>query len=163
MVTGTQPVAPSSIASPVNKEIPRELSTEEVYQLIEKYVNAAVRAKEAGYDGVELHGAHQYMIAQFMSPYSNKRLDEFGGHFHNRMRFPTEIVKGIKEKCGKDFPVSVRISAEESEHDSWGVRQARKAAKMLEEAGADVISVSIGGAYGTTYKTLAPQALLSRI
>ena len=73
MVTGTQPVAPSSIASPVNKEIPRELSTEEVYQLIEKYVNAAVRAKEAGYDGVELHGAHQYMIAQFMSPYSNKR------------------------------------------------------------------------------------------
>lgn len=159
MVTGNQPVAPSSVASPANKEIPRELSTEEVYQLIKKFVDAAVRAKEAGYDGVELHGAHQYMIAQFMSPYSNKRLDEFGGHFHNRMRFPTEIIKKIKENCGKDFPVSIRISAEESEHDSWSVREARKAAKMLEEAGADVISVSIGGAYGTSYKTLAPQAL----
>lgn len=159
MITGSQPVAPSPVSSPANKEIPRELSTKEVYQLIDKYVDGAFRAKEAGYDGVELHGAHQYMIAQFMSPHSNKRLDEFGGHFQNRMRFPTEIIKKIKEKCGKDFPVSIRISAEESEHDSWGVRQARIAAKMLEEAGADVISVSIGGAYGTSYKTLAPQAI----
>ncbi|MBU9722154.1 MULTISPECIES: FAD-dependent oxidoreductase [Bacillaceae] len=159
MVTGNQPVAPSPVASPANKEIPRELKTEEVYELIEKFANGAVRAKEAGYDGVELHGAHQYIIAQFMSPYSNKRMDEFGGHFHNRMRFATEIVKKIKEKCGDDFPVSVRISAEESEHDSWGVRQARTAAKTLEEAGTDVISVSIGGAHGTSYKTLAPQAI----
>lgn len=122
MVTGSQIVAPSSISTPANKEIPRELTTEEVYKLIDKYVDGAFRAKEAGYDGIELHGAHQYMIAQFMSPYSNKRLDEFGGHFHNRMRFPTEIIKKIKEKCGKNFPVSIRISAEESEHDSWGVR-----------------------------------------
>lgn len=159
MVTGKQPVAPSPVASPSNKEIPRELKTEEVYELIDKYVNGAVRAKKAGYDGVELHGAHQYLIAQFMSPYSNKRLDEFGGHFQNRMKFPVEIIKRIKDKCGKDFPVSVRISAEESEHESWGVRQARTAAKVLEEAGADVISVSIGGAYGTSYKTLAPQAV----
>jgi len=159
MVTGKQPVAPSPVASPSNKEIPRELTTEEVYQLIDKFADAAVRAKNSGYDGVELHGAHQYIIAQFMSPYSNKRIDEFGGHFQNRMRFPTEIIKRIKDKCGKDFPVSIRISAEESEHDSWGVRQARTAAKMLEEAGADAINVSIGGAYGTSYKTLAPQAI----
>lgn len=159
MVTGKQPVAPSPIASPSNKEIPRELKTEEVYELIDKFVDGAVRAKSAGYDGVELHGAHQYMIAQFMSPYSNKRLDEFGGHFQNRMRFPVEIIKKIKKKCGVNFPVSIRISAEESEHESWGVRQARTAAKVLEEAGADVINVSIGGAYGTSYKTLAPQAI----
>jgi len=159
MVTGKQPVAPSPIASPSNKEIPRELKTEEVYELIDKFVDGAVRAKSAGYDGVELHGAHQYMIAQFMSPYSNKRLDEFGGHFQNRMRFPVEIIKKIKQKCGVNFPVSIRISAEESEHESWGVRQARTAAKVLEEAGADVINVSIGGAYGTSYKTLAPQAI----
>ncbi len=159
MVTGNKPVGPSPVASPSNKEIPRELKTEEVYELIEKFSDGAVRAKKAGYDGVELHGAHQYIIAQFMSSYSNKRLDEFGGHFQNCMRFPIEIIKKIKEKCGEDFPVSIRISAEESEHDSWGIRQARMAAKALEEAGADVISISIGGAYGTSYKTLAPQAI----
>lgn len=159
MFTGVQPVAPSPIPSPANPETPRELSTEEVYDLINKFAEAAFRAKQAGYDGVELHGAHQYLIAQFMSPYSNKRLDEFGGHFQNRMRFATSIIKSIKEKCGEDFPVVVRISAEESESDSWGLREARAAAKALEAAGADAISVSIGGAHGTSPKTLAPQAI----
>lgn len=159
MFTGKQPVAPSPIPSPANKEIPHELTTEEVYELIEKYADAAVRAQKAGYDGVELHGAHQYLIAQFMSKYSNKRIDEFGGHFQNRMRFATSIIKAIKEKCGDDFPISIRISAEESESDSWDVREARAAAKVLQEAGVDVISVSIGGANGTSPKTLAPQAV----
>lgn len=159
MFTGQQPVGPTSIPSPANKEIPHELTTEEVYELIEKYAAAALRAKKAGYDGIELHGAHQYLIAQFMSSYSNKRLDEFGGHFQNRMKFATSIIKRIKEECGSDFPISFRISAEESESDSWGIREARAAAKVLEEAGADVISVSIGGANGTSPKTLAPQAI----
>lgn len=159
MVTGKQPIAPSPVPSPSNKEIPRELSNEEVYELIDKFTDAAVRAKNAGYDGVELHGAHQYMIAQFMSRDSNKRLDEFGGHFQNRMRFPVSIIQGIKEKCGDNFPVSVRISAEESDSSSWDVREARMAAKILEKAGADVISVSTGGSYGTSQKTIAPQAI----
>lgn len=157
MFTSTQPVAPSPIPSPANPETPRELTNEEVYELIDKFSAAAYRAKQAGYDGVELHGAHQYLIAQFMSSYSNKRLDEFGGHFQNRMRFATSIIKSIKEKCGHDFPVSVRISSEESESDSWELREARAAAKVLEAAGADVISVSIGGSNGTSPKTLAPQ------
>lgn len=156
--TGQQPVGASPIPSPTYKEIPRELSTEEVYQLIEKFVVAAMRAKDAGYDGVELHGAHQYMIAQFMSSYSNKRMDEFGGSFKNRMRFPELIIKGIKESCGQDFPVSVRISAEEPVSGGRKLKESRMVAKALEEAGADVISVSFGG-YGVGQKTLAPQAV----
>jgi 2,4-dienoyl-CoA reductase-like NADH-dependent reductase (Old Yellow Enzyme family)/thioredoxin reductase len=158
MFTGGQPVAPSAIPSPTYKEIPRELSTVEVYELIEKFSLAAVRAKEAGYDGVELHGAHQYMIAQFMSSYSNKRVDEFGGSFKNRMRFPTLIIKRIKELCGEDYPVSIRISAEEPVSGGRNLRESRMVAKALEDAGADVISVSYGG-YGVGQKTLAPQAV----
>lgn len=157
--TGKQPVGASPIPSPTYKEIPRELSTEEVYELIEKYGTAALRAKEAGYDGVELHGAHQYMIAQFMSSYSNKRLDQFGGSFKNRMKFAVEIIQNIKEKCGKDYPVSIRISAVEPVSGGRKLEESRMVAKALEDAGADVISVSIGG-YGVAQNTLAPQAVL---
>lgn len=156
--TGRQPAGASPIPSPTYKETPRELSTEEVYQLIEKFVDSAIRAKEAGYDGVELHGAHQYVIAQFMSSYSNKRMDQFGGSFENRMSFAVKIIQGIKEKCGKDFPVSVRISAEEPVSSGRKRKEARMAAKAIEEAGADVISVSTGG-YGFGQNTLAPQAI----
>lgn len=156
--TQKQPVSASPIPSPTYKEIPRELSTEEVYQLIEKFAQAAYRAKQAGYDGVELHGAHQYMIAQFMSPYSNKRNDEFGGNFENRMRFATEIIKAIKEKCGADFPTGIRISAIEPVASGKRLKESRAEAKALEEAGADFINVSYGG-YGVNQKTLAPQAI----
>jgi 2,4-dienoyl-CoA reductase-like NADH-dependent reductase (Old Yellow Enzyme family)/thioredoxin reductase len=157
--TGSQPVGASPIPSPTYKEIPRELSTEEVYQLVEKYVDAAVRAKKAGFDGVELHGAHQYVIAQFMSSYSNKRMDEFGGSFNNRMKFPVKIIQRIKEECGQDYPVSIRISAVEPVSGGRKLEESRMVAKALEEAGADVISVSIGG-YGVGQKTLAPQAVM---
>lgn len=157
--TGKQPVGASPIPSPTYKEVPRELSTEEVYQVIEKYIEAAVRAKESGYDGVELHGAHQYMIAQFMSSYSNKRIDEFGGSFKNRMKFAEKIIQGIKGRCGLDFPVSIRVSAIEPVAGGRKLEETRMVAKTLEDAGADVISISIGG-YGVAQYTLAPQAVM---
>lgn len=114
--TGIQPVAPSPIPCPVNKEIPRELTTSEVYEIIEKFGDAAVRAKKAGFDGVEIHGAHGYLPAQFMSGYSNKRVDEFGGDLINRSRFSVGIIENIKKKCGNDFPVIFRISGVEKVH-----------------------------------------------
>jgi 2,4-dienoyl-CoA reductase-like NADH-dependent reductase (Old Yellow Enzyme family) len=78
-IDGNQPVAPSPVPCPVDKEMPKELSTKEVYELIEKFGDGARRAREAGFDAVEVHGAHGYLVAQFMSAYSNKRMDEFGG------------------------------------------------------------------------------------
>jgi 2,4-dienoyl-CoA reductase-like NADH-dependent reductase (Old Yellow Enzyme family) len=76
-----------TLKPPLDREIPRELSSEEVYALIEKFGDAAVRARDAGFDAIEIHGAHGYLLAQFMSEYSNKRIDEFGGSLQNRLRF----------------------------------------------------------------------------
>jgi 2,4-dienoyl-CoA reductase-like NADH-dependent reductase (Old Yellow Enzyme family) len=102
-----QPVAPSSIkmsSSPhFHSRQPRELTTAEVWELIEKFGNAAVRAQKAGADAVEIHSAHQYLVAQFSSPFTNKRTDEFGGSFENRMRFAVEIIKNIRKKKATIF------------------------------------------------------------
>lgn len=112
-VTGSEPVAPSAIPCPLLGGQTRELSTEEVYELIGKFSDGAVRAQKAGFDGVEIHAAHGYLIAEFISAYTNKRIDEFGGDLMGRTRFLVEIIKDVKRKCGEDFPVSVRISGEE--------------------------------------------------
>lgn len=101
---GMKPVAPSAMACKFFDVLPRELTTDEVEAIVQKFVQAAMRAKTAGYDGVELHGAHGYLIAQFMSLSSNKRTDKYGGNFRNRMNFPLEIIRGIKKSVGKDFP-----------------------------------------------------------
>ena len=142
--TGQQPAAPSVIPCPLLGSRPRELSTEEVYDLIEKFGDGAVRAQKAGFDGVELHGAHGYMIAQFLSSYSNKRTDEFGGDITGRARFAVEIIKNIKEKCGKGFPVCVRISGEELVDGGRQIAETKAVAKLLERAGADALHISLG-------------------
>ena len=91
----------------------RALSTEEVKALIQQFISGAVRVKKAGCDGVELHAAHGYLLQQFLSPYTNKREDEYGGSFENRLRMITEIINGIRVQCGPDFPIGVRLSVEE--------------------------------------------------
>ena len=98
-------------------KVARAMTVEEIYEMIDKYAEAAWRVKEAGFDAVELHGAHGYMIAQFMSPATNTRNDRFGGKFENRMRFPIEILRGIRRKVGPDFPVMIRYCAEECKPD----------------------------------------------
>lgn len=155
---GDQPVAPSPIPCPVCREMPRELSTGEVYELIEKFGDAAVRARRAGFDAVEVHGAHGYLVAQFMSPYANKRIDEFGGSFENLMRFPLEIVKNIRRKAGADFPVIFRISGEERVSGGRNLEESRMAARVLEDAGVDAFNVSVG-VYASSQYIQAPPAL----
>ncbi len=125
-------------------KIAREMSVEEVYDLIEKFAEGAWRVQQAGFDAVELHGAHGYMIAQFMSPYTNKRNDRFGGTLQNRMRFVLEIVDRIKRKCGKDFPVMVRYSGEEWMPGSRTLEESVEIAKMLEAAGVAGLDISAG-------------------
>ncbi|MCD6574145.1 FAD-dependent oxidoreductase [Candidatus Aerophobetes bacterium] len=141
-LTGERPVAPSSIYSPIYPELPKELSKDEIENLIKEFIEAAKRAKEAGFDGVEVHGAHTYLIGQFISPHTNKREDEYGGDFERRMRFPSEIVRGIKEVCGEDFIVGFKFSAHE--HLDKGVDDslAREIARWMEKEGVHYIHVA---------------------
>ncbi|HEX77567.1 MAG TPA: FAD-dependent oxidoreductase [Dehalococcoidia bacterium] len=146
-ITGLDPVGPSPIPEPVaDAPTPRELTTEEIAQIIECFARAAERASKAGFDAVEIHGAHRYLGAQFLSAASNQRQDVYGGSLENRARFLIEVVKAVKGRVGKDFPVWCRINGQE-----YGIvngltpSESRRIAQMLEAAGADAIHVSAWG------------------
>lgn len=143
-VIGAQPVSASSVRCPWSGEVPRELTLEEIEILVERYAEAAVRAKKAGFDAVELHGAHGYFINQFLSPYSNKRTDRYGGSVENRVRFPLEIIKKIKERLGQKFPVLIKISGDEHVEGGLALDESKKIAKLLERGGVNAITVSAG-------------------
>ncbi len=122
----------------------RAMTVEEIYDLIEKFAEAAWRVQQAGFDAVELHGAHGYLIAQFMSSYVNKRNDRFGGSFINRMRFVLEIIDRIKKKCGKKFPIGIRYSGEEWIEGGRTLEESIKVAKLMEENGVAFLDISAG-------------------
>lgn len=135
-------IAPSAIQSPLYPGVPEELSGEEVRNLVRKWRDAALRARSAGFDGVEVHGGHTYLIGAFMSPHANRREDEYGGDFRGRMRFPTEIIRGIKADCGEDYPVGVKFSAYEALPNGINAPLSVDIAEHLERAGADYLHVS---------------------
>lgn len=139
-----RPAAPSPVPSPVYKETPREFTTQEVYELIDKYVQAAVRCKQAGFDGVEIHSAHGYLGLQFISPRSNKRIDEFGGGIEGRAYFLKLCIEGIHRECGQDFPVLVRFSTTEKRVGGISENEAVIYAQLLESYGASALDVSAG-------------------
>lgn len=135
---------PSPIPMTLGAVTPRAYTTEEVYQLIEDFIAAGIRAKKAGFDMVEIHGSHGYLLSDFLSPRSNRRTDEFGGTMENRARVMVEIIRGIKKANGADYPVSVRLSGDELVADGHKKRDAAAMALLLEDAGADLINVSCG-------------------
>ena len=157
-IAGAQPVSASPIPCPLDREMPKELSSAEVYELIEKFGDAAVRARDAGFDAIEIHGAHGYLLAQFMSAYSNKRTDEFGGSLHNRLRFPIEVIHNIRRKIGQPFPLIFRMSAEEKVPGGRTLDESRVVARVIEEAGVDAIDVSVGVS-GSSQYIIAPPAV----
>lgn len=110
---GVGPVAPSAVTSTAIGDEPRALTTKEITAIVAQFAAAARRAVDAGFDMVELHGSHGYLLTQFLSPQSNLRTDEYGGSFENRARFPLEVVKAVREAVGDDYPISYRISLEE--------------------------------------------------
>jgi 2,4-dienoyl-CoA reductase-like NADH-dependent reductase (Old Yellow Enzyme family)/thioredoxin reductase len=144
LLNGKQSVAPSSVACAAVGEEPRELTTVEVKELVNKFVQSAVRCKEAGIDGVEVNGAHGYLINQFLSPQANFRSDEYGGSFKNRMRFIEEIIVGIRENCGKDFPVTVRLSVDEFVEGGIDLKLGKEISRYLEKLGVDGLHISCG-------------------
>ncbi|MHC1787775.1 MAG: FAD-dependent oxidoreductase [Christensenellales bacterium] len=120
----------------------RQMATEDILGLVDKFSDAAWRCRQAGFDGVELHAAHGYLISQFMSPYLNRRTDRYGGSLENRLRFVLEIVSSIRRKCGKAFPVLVRCSADEWIAGGRDLQETILVAKALEEAGVAAIDLS---------------------
>lgn len=137
------PEAPSAVACPVMNITPTEMSNERVWEVIEEYGDAAVRAKKAGADGVEVHGAHGYLVAQFMSPHANKRMDEFGGDFFGRMKFPQEIFKNIRSKVGDDYPLLFRFGWDEKVNGGRTLEESVMVGRMAEEAGVDALDISV--------------------
>lgn len=110
---GQQPVSASNIPSKENGEIPRPLEKEEIYEIVKKYGEAAKRAQICGFDAVEIHAGHSYLLSQFLSPLTNKRTDEFGGSAENRARFARLVLEEVRKQVGPFFPIFVRISADE--------------------------------------------------
>jgi 2,4-dienoyl-CoA reductase-like NADH-dependent reductase (Old Yellow Enzyme family)/thioredoxin reductase len=143
-VTGMQPVAPYPLPDPTINELPRPLSMEEIREIVDAYAQAARRAKEAGCDFVEIHGAHGHLITQFLSPYSNLRTDAYGGSEEGRMRFPSEVYQAVRKAVGPEFPVTMRISANEMVMNGLTLEDSAKIAKELEKLGVDAIDVSSG-------------------
>lgn len=142
-VTGRQPVAPSSIPS-YGGEVPKELSIKEIHGIVEAFADAARRTRDAGFDAVEMHWTHGYLIAQFLSPLTNKRTDKYGGDLESRARFPIEIIQRVKDAAGKDFPLIIRISGDEYLKGGLTLKDTQIIARMFQDAGADAISVSAG-------------------
>jgi 2,4-dienoyl-CoA reductase-like NADH-dependent reductase (Old Yellow Enzyme family)/thioredoxin reductase len=143
-LSGHPVIGPSPIPCPVNREMPKELSVPEIKDLAIAFADAADRAKRAGFDAIEIHGAHGYIITQFMSLFSNTRTDDYGGPLTNRTRFPIEIIAAIRQKVGREYPVLFRMSVEERVDGGLTMEDSKQIAPMLEKAGVNAIHISMG-------------------
>ena len=134
--------APSSLQMPDQNRKSKEMTKEDIIRIETNFANAALRAKKAGFDGVEIHGAHFYLVSEFLSPLYNKRNDEYGGSDKNRARFLSETLEKIREKVGKDFIVGVKINSEDGDKNGITEEGFFTACKMAEKSGADYIQIS---------------------
>ena len=139
-----QIVGASNIQSPITPFKPKALSNDEVYQTIEDYAQCAFLARQAGYDGVEIMGSEGYLINQFIVSRTNNRTDEWGGSYENRMRFPVEIVRKVREKAGDDFIIIYRLSMLDLVEGGSTFEEVVHLAKAIEAAGATIINTGIG-------------------
>lgn len=137
-------VAPSAVRAPINPLMPRALADAEVEQTIEDFAQAAVLAREAGYDGVELMGSEGYLINQFIAQRTNQRDDRWGGSFENRMQFPLEIIRRVRERAGSDFIVIYRLSMLDLVEGGSDWSEVVQLAKAVEAAGVNIINTGIG-------------------
>jgi 2,4-dienoyl-CoA reductase-like NADH-dependent reductase (Old Yellow Enzyme family) len=143
---GWQTVAPSPIPFQPGGPAPHELSAPEIHSLVEAFRNAARRAAEAGFQVAEIHAAHGYLIHQFLSPLSNRRTDEYGGGFENRIRFALDVVRSVRSAWPEKLPLLMRISATDWVDGGWDIDQSVELARRVRESGVDLIDCSSGGA-----------------
>ena len=145
-VIGQSPLAPSAVQAPNYPEMPRELSIAEIGELATAFAEGAGRAQLAGFDGVQLHGAHGYLINQFLSPLMNRREDAYGGSLANRMRFLEEVCTAVRRQVGPDYPVAIKLTAADHLEGGFEFAEAMQVAQRLEELGIDAIEISSGTA-----------------
>lgn len=138
---GKQPMGPSAILNKVNGLVSTEMTKDEIDFIVGKFIAAAANCKKAGIDGVELHAAHGYLLGSFISPYTNKRTDDYGGSVENCCRIVTDIIHGIRQTCG-NYPICVRINGDDFVEGGITLDYAVQVAQVLEAAGADAINVS---------------------
>ena len=153
---GWDTVAPSALAYHENETVPIALDKTGIQKVIEDFKSATKRAVEAGYQVVEIHGAHGYLLHQFMSPLSNLRTDEYGGSFENRIRLTLEVVAAVQSEWPENLPLFVRISATDWADGGWNIEESIQLSKILKEKGVDLIDVSSGGAVSHQQIPLGP-------
>lgn len=142
---GWETIAPSPIPYHPTERIPHVLTAEEIKEQVQNFKNAARRAVQAGFDVIEIHAAHGYLIHQFLSPLSNTRTDAYGGSFENRIRFLIEIVDAVNEELDQNIALFVRISGTEYAENGWEISDSIELAKVLKSHHVDLIDVSSGG------------------
>jgi len=146
--TGAESVAPSAITSLIGSgETPRPLATHEIATIVAQFASAARRAREAGFDGVEIHAAHGYLLNQFYSPITNRRSDEYGGDLRGRIRMHLEVIEAVRAEVGGEFPVLLRFGAVDYIEGGSRIEDALVAAAEFEQAGVDVLDIT-GGLLG---------------
>jgi len=137
-------VAPSPIRAPINRFVPREMTGADIERTITEFATASANAQAAGFDGVEIMGSEGYLLNEFTVPHTNKRTDEWGGSAENRHRFPVEIVRAVRERCGPDFMIIYRISAADLIENGAPTEEIIALAQKIEAAGADMLNTGIG-------------------
>jgi 2,4-dienoyl-CoA reductase-like NADH-dependent reductase (Old Yellow Enzyme family) len=153
---GWQPVAPSAIAFGEGDPVPRALAVNEIKALVAKFAEATRRARRIGFDAIELHGAHGYLMHEFLSPLSNRREDEYGGALANRMRFPLEVFAAVRAEWPEDRPLGVRLSCTDWAEGGWDIEQTLALVRELKKLGCDWIDASSGGLVKHQTIPLAP-------
>jgi 2,4-dienoyl-CoA reductase-like NADH-dependent reductase (Old Yellow Enzyme family) len=143
-IAGRQPFAPSAVKVNQFPEMPAELTRDEISKIITAFGEAARRARSWGVDAVQLHGAHGFLINQFLSPLTNRRTDEYGGSIENRSRFLLEVYRNVRETVGADYPVLIKLNASDHVDGGLEIDDSVYAAKKLAEAGINAIEVSAG-------------------
>ncbi|MGD0154003.1 MAG: NADH:flavin oxidoreductase [Thermacetogeniaceae bacterium] len=155
-IIGTTPVAPSAINNPRKSSAPRELAKEEITGLVQAFAAAASRVKTAGFDGVEIHSAHGFLLNQFFSPLTNQRSDEYGGELNKRIKIHLEVIKAVREAVGPDYPVLLRLGASDYCAGGSTIEDSIVAAQAFVITGIDVLDVS-GGFCGFAIPGASPQ------
>ncbi len=152
LLGGLQPIAPSAVYDPSTKIAPREMTNEEIWEIVEAFGDAARRAMYAGFDGVQIHGAHGYLISEFLSPHTNRRDDYWGGDEERRFHFLEEVYKVVRKEVGDNYPILIKMNADDFVEGGLKPKESVKIARRLEELGMDAIEVS-GGMYESGAKT----------
>ena len=143
-IRGSRPIAPSAVPLTNTDIVPREMTVREIEETVESFAQSCRRVMEAGFDAVQLHGGHGYLISNFISPYANVRTDEYGGSTKNRARFITEIVERARELVGEDYPIMIKMNCDDFVPGGLVKEEAVRVASLIEEGGIDCIEVTAG-------------------